>query len=224
MAGPIAHIFCALAFLNSNYNTIEDKQAFLLGTSFPDIRYLGVIERTQTHIPNIKWDDVVNEKSAFKAGLLFHSLVDQAREGYFESHGLYDIDIGVHPQFRSHVLKLFEDILLHDSISEWPKIVAYFDDILQEERAYPIAPESLQNWHAILQIYCAKKPGIHTLISFANNNQIKKKMGIEKLSQADIDCAEEGFTDTFNMLNKNETLIKIIHDFYSNCITILQSY
>ena len=38
MAAPAGHIFCALVFLNSGISDIKDKNALLVGTSFPDIR------------------------------------------------------------------------------------------------------------------------------------------------------------------------------------------
>ena len=50
MAAPIAHIFCALFLLNNNIIDVDNIQEFIIGTSFPDIRYLGVIERDTTHV------------------------------------------------------------------------------------------------------------------------------------------------------------------------------
>lgn len=60
MAAPIAHIFCALALLQQGKIKVADKQSFILGTSFPDIRYLEVIKRDQTHEKNVNWNDVIN--------------------------------------------------------------------------------------------------------------------------------------------------------------------
>ena len=79
MAGPIGHIVLALSLLNGPLAD-KDRAAFMLGTTFPDIRYLGVIERGKTHNNHATWQNVQTESSSFKAGMDFHALVDRGRE------------------------------------------------------------------------------------------------------------------------------------------------
>ena len=84
MPAPVTHILLALSILPLLPG--KDAQEFLLGTSFPDIRYLGVIDRKKTHDPKPSWQKVMQEKSSFKAGMEFHALADKIHDKYMSSH------------------------------------------------------------------------------------------------------------------------------------------
>ena len=164
MAAPVAHIFCALALLNSGKLKVDDKQAFILGTSFPDIRYLDIIKRAETHEKSVTWNDVVNAPSSFKAGILLHALLDRVREDYVKQHQLYDQL--PNNEYPVHILKFFEDILLYDYVTEWPHIITYFDTISQEEKTYDIAIPYLRIWHKLLQQYISQHPSVKQISGF----------------------------------------------------------
>jgi hypothetical protein len=110
MAAPIAQVYLALQILAEPLNGYFNEKEFLVGTSFPDIRYLKLIERTQTHYSNCTLDDIKKEKNSFKAGVLFHYFVDEKKEEYMLKNYIYE----QLPQFRfiSQSLKFAEDQLL----------------------------------------------------------------------------------------------------------------
>lgn len=163
MAGPIAHIFLALQALTF-YLPHHSSKEFIIGTSFPDIRYLKVIDRTETHCPNVTWNMVVNEPNSFKAGMLFHALVDIVREDYMEERAIYSTI--KKDRLVGHALKIVEDTLLREKIDTWDTLYSYFDAILPEERAFNIPEKQLKVWHAYIQEYCSYCSYTQTLKAF----------------------------------------------------------
>jgi hypothetical protein len=161
MAAPIAHIFLATQMLAGPFKGLFNEHEFIVGTSFPDIRYLKVVERTETHFTSVRLDDILQEKDSFKAGMLFHSYVDEQRESYILKHKIYE----QLPQFRftSQSLKFAEDEILkpHFDVALYS---AYFDDVLESELAYNISVEHVRSWHAFLQGYMRGDYSGHDLI------------------------------------------------------------
>ena len=80
MAAPITHIVLTDKIFQNHFKD-KNKADFYTGTVFPDIRYLGVIDRNKTHFKNLKISDVKKETS-FWAGFKFHSFLDEAREKF----------------------------------------------------------------------------------------------------------------------------------------------
>lgn len=178
MAGPVTHIVLALQALA----LMPDKnpQEFIIGTSFPDIRYLGVISREQTHFNNspISFDEVKREQDSFKAGMMFHVLVDQVREQEVIKQGLY----GMIPRstYAGSVLKLNEDILLHKYLQDLPLICSYFDTVLDQERAFGVDQQYLRAWHRMIQQFL-RNPSLEQAFSFMLKTA-KKRLRITKQS------------------------------------------
>jgi hypothetical protein len=164
MAAPIAHIFCALFLLDSGAIEVENKSAFIVGTSFPDIRYLGVIDRDQTHVENLTWNDVKNASTSFEQGCLLHSLLDEEREKFVVKYNLYDCF--PNSQFRTQILKFYEDILLYEAIKNWPEIADYFNNIFSEESVYGIKKNDLILWHNLLKQYLLHCPDVYQIFLF----------------------------------------------------------
>ncbi len=152
MAAPIAHIFLAIQMLAGPLSGLFNEKEFIIGTSFPDIRYLGVISRNVTHFSGVTIEDIMQEKDSFKAGMLFHSLVDRLREEYIVAHRFYSKI----PDFKliTQTLKYAEDEILR-SIFDSTVYVDYFDDILEQEKAYNISEKDIRTWHKYLQTYFA---------------------------------------------------------------------
>lgn len=149
MAAPIAHIFLAVQMLAGPLKHFNEKE-FIIGTSFPDIRYLNVIKRTQTHFENVKLADILKEKNSFKAGMLFHSFVDEQREKFIVEHKFYDKL--PHFKFTSQSLKFAEDEILK-SLFDISKYQSYFENILEDEKTFGIESDQIKNWHNFLQEY-----------------------------------------------------------------------
>lgn len=89
MAAPITHIILADKIFN-RYFADKDKRDFYVGTSFPDIRYMGIIKREKTHFIDLDIK-TLQQLPSFEAGMKFHSLVDIVRENYMRSRGVYSI-------------------------------------------------------------------------------------------------------------------------------------
>ncbi len=154
MAGPVAHIFCALMVLQSGALKVESEKEFIIGTSFPDIRYLAKLTRKDTH-KKATWTDVKNAKTDFEKGMYFHCLLDDAR--------IQKVEIACKkqmpyvPVMGCYLLKCFEDIILYDRVQNWPKILSYFDEVLQEQIDFGVPKETVQTWHTFIKRYCSKR-------------------------------------------------------------------
>lgn len=162
MAAPIAHIFLAIQMLMGPFKGMFDEKEFIIGTSFPDIRYLKVVERAKTHSSGVTLTDIMHEHDSFKAGMLFHSFVDEKREEYISRHELYQKI----PTFRfaTQALKLAEDKLLRAYFDISPYI-SYFNEILKQETDYHIRTEHIRVWHTYLQVYFQDACSVQEVIS-----------------------------------------------------------
>ncbi len=147
MAFPTTHIVLADLIFNKYFST-KNRKKFYIGTSFPDIRYLGVIEREKTHYNGLKLEDIVNE-DAFYAGLKFHSFVDEVREKFVNSQSGHFVTNC--SKYIATSIKFLEDELLRDKVNNWDEIIGYFDNIEEEELTFGIAQTYLKHWHNILQ-------------------------------------------------------------------------
>lgn len=228
MAAPIAHIFCALSLLNSGALNVDNVADFIVGTSFPDIRYLGVIKRSETHEKNITWNDVINAPNSFEQGRLLHSLLDESREEFIEQHHLYDLIPD--SQFRTQILKFYEDIILYGMIDNWSEIAHCFDNIPLEELDYGIENKNLKRWHNLLKDYVSKQPDANQILFFLQqrtNLDLEKekspfKRFIIRCKSAIINrIAYFKLRSTFNTLKKNKKLDRAIKLFYENINTLL---
>ncbi|MCA9770330.1 hypothetical protein KC460_03095 [Candidatus Dependentiae bacterium] len=202
MAGPIAHILLAMAVLQILPDKNQDE--FLLGTSFPDIRYLKVISREQTHNNSVTWRDIINEPSSFKAGMLLHALVDRERQLYMAKHEVYDFI----PKTRycSHALKLFEDKLLYEKISDynvtWQQVTNCFNNICPEEETFNIKKRHLWLWHTFLKLYCRYPGTMRFMNRFAGSIPLIHSAASTEIMQLML------------QFQKNEKLKTVIVDFY----------
>lgn len=153
MAAPITHIILAEKVFNQHFSNLS-KDKFLIGTSFPDIRYLRVIKREQTHSKNTLPEIKLAE--SFEAGRQFHCLLDTAREDWMQENDVYSLI----PESKliTQSLKLFEDELFYEKLSNWGEIINYFDNVTNEELKYLIQKDDILKWHKLLQYYFSQKP------------------------------------------------------------------
>jgi hypothetical protein len=161
MAAPITHIVLALQILSLLPSHFDIKE-FIVGTSFPDIRYAAKMDRKKTHFEPVSWTDVLNAPTAFHGGMLFHNLVDILRIKYFEPLFYHRLSL---QQYSTQYIRLFplamkiaEDKVLHDKTNEWQQIVHYFDTIYDAE--LEICPDArlVKKWHSELQNYLLHAP------------------------------------------------------------------
>lgn len=158
-AAPLMHLCLASKYLathGTKYSP-EQKNSFLRGTSFPDIRYLGGISRSKTHDGDATLENIYKTASPFEAGKKFHAWVDEVREQHVEEWKIYDKlkELGKLPQKQSALfLKLIEDaVLFNNTSNKTIDAIMLFSTIDPEEYQYGVSTEKLLRWHAILTIY-----------------------------------------------------------------------
>lgn len=150
MAAPITHILLAIQILPSLPD--KNEKEFIIGTCFHDIHYLNCLKRSNTYPKTFTFDDIKNEKSSFRAGLMFHMLVESNREKLMREKGVYKlVDKSI---ITPQALQFGEDVLFYNKVKEPSKIALYFDDILQEEiDLLKNKQEHLQTWHKAIKNY-----------------------------------------------------------------------
>ena len=114
MAAPITHIVLSGKIFDKYFSNFS-KEEFFIGTSFPDIRYLGIIDRHKTHFSNASLQEI-KQKNSFWAGLLFHSFVDAKEIEYMKLNKIYSLM--PHLKHVGHSFKFFEDELLYDKLEK----------------------------------------------------------------------------------------------------------
>lgn len=165
-AGPMMHVVLGEAWMAQHapeYDE-EQKKLFLLGTLFPDVRYLGTIERKKTHYRHVTLAQIQNEPSPFFRGVLLHSFVDEFREKWIKTNQTTDKIKELQGKRRTTFLKLVEDQILYPSQS-WMTIRRFLLTIPEEEKKYGLDDKTLTEWHTLLAIYFTASPEV-ILIKF----------------------------------------------------------
>ena len=162
MAAPITHIVLTVKVFD-RYFQDKDKQEFIVGTSLPDIRYLGAIERDKSHYKNMTLKEILKSGS-FDAGLKFHSLVDEVREKYMKNNNYYSL----FPKsaLLTQASKVFEDRVLYGKLNNWKEIVSYFNKIYKDELNFGISESAIEKWHKLLRNYFSHKPEDKNTVAF----------------------------------------------------------
>lgn len=160
-AGPIMHAVLAQRWLaiNAPEYTPEEKRLFILGSLFPDIRYLGVIKRNQTHFHGITLRKITEKDSAFERGILFHSYVDEFRDKKVRQLGIEKKFTQVPSRLQGTFLKLVEDQILHSQYN-WADCRVYLATIPEEEKKWNIDLQTLTQWHTGLTLYFTLFPSV----------------------------------------------------------------
>jgi hypothetical protein len=168
MAGPISHIVYAKKYFEKNPSNIN-KDEFILGCSFPDIRRISDgIKRQDTHFPSEDLVDLkINGKAnslnldftgltPFHAGWKFHLYCDMKREEILKEADFYSLDNTA--DFWSVPSKFLEDELLYHEYNNWEKIYLYFNHAPWIKPLPNVSRETFELWYAILAKYLEEKP------------------------------------------------------------------
>lgn len=161
MPWPATHILI-VEKVYARYFSHLDRKEFILGTSFPDIRYPASIDRTQTHFNRIPLSKIVT-KPAFNAGLYFHGFVDEIWNTFIRAHETLLFSAVPHNRAMFHTMKILQDRYLFTQSDDWQTIVDYFGTILPEESQFVVSQEMIQRWHTVLAHYLSKPPNIGDL-------------------------------------------------------------
>ncbi len=199
MATPITHIALTEKIFDKFFKDKERKD-FFIGTLFPDIRYLKVIDRYKTHYRGISIADLKNDES-FSAGVKFHSILDQARENFIVENDTYLL--GPKSKYITQSLKILEDEIYYQHIANWSIYINYLNEILQSEKDYGITEKDLEKWHSLLQQYFQSPPDEHTIIEFTRG------IGFS-------DEAAQEINENIVIMRANKKIIQIIKNLYKD--------
>ncbi|OGI29446.1 MAG: hypothetical protein A2288_01650 [Candidatus Moranbacteria bacterium RIFOXYA12_FULL_44_15] len=175
MASQVSHIVYAKKYfdrldkIGSDENNIPpkklDRDEFLLGCVFPDIRRIDSnITRKETHLKFDPVDLNFSKLSSFEAGWKFHLYCDMKREEILNAHKFYEI-AGA-GDFYGQAAKSLEDELVYDEYNNWEKIRHYFNNPPRIENGINVEIETFNLWYAILSKYFEKKPDEKSLRIF----------------------------------------------------------
>lgn len=157
-AAPVVHAYCAQLYFKTKQYTPREQELFMIGTLFPDIRYLAHIPRTRTHRKQVTLQEIRATKDPFEAGLLFHSYVDEQRERIAQREKVYDVLAFVPKGSKGHFLKAVEDELCYDRL-DVPSVLRAMNSYARNERNYKISSLYIHLWHFIIRNYLKQSPG-----------------------------------------------------------------
>jgi hypothetical protein len=150
MASQITHIVLADKLYPAYFDTF-DRDLFLLGNVFPDIRTPAHLDRQATHLPVQSVAEIQAAASAFMAGVLLHNLIDTVREDFVERQGAYDLFHAT--SFPPTIFKQFEDVELYDKLADWSGIIAALEGVPEQTAAFGVDEPVVRLWHRTLQAY-----------------------------------------------------------------------
>ena len=181
-----------------------DERKFYVGTVFPDIRYLGDIDRKKTHWENPQIGELDKIENDFELGMYVHSLVDIER-----NRVLKRLDIkGLIPQepMVFQVLKIIEDMVVYPLIEDWDEIISYFDQVLAEELEY-VSKEEAFAWHQKLEKYFSQPPSIKSVSDFLNHLVLTEQQ-------------KEEATRLFKKLKKDDEVKRVLGQVYKELFEV----
>jgi hypothetical protein len=182
MAAPITHIVLTKKIFHNVLHNY-DKKDFIIGTSFPDIRYLGTIDREKTHF-NVNNLEDINDENPFFAGMKFHALVDKVREDFLLSRNIYSYC--PESKYITQSIKFVEDKMLYEKIADWPVYQNYFDNILQEEIESDAGKDTVTQWHNLLKNYFANKPNEESIRNFVVKINLPESIAVEIINNVNL--------------------------------------
>jgi len=156
MPWPVTHVLTAEIFYDGFFSHLDHKE-FIIGTCFPDIRYPARLNRKSTHIKHLPLSDIQSQ-SAFQAGLLFHSYVDEMWNVIILHDNTQIFEEIPHDQPMIHTMKVLQDKYLYDCMKGWDRIADYFSEPLPEENTFGASEDMIQRWHNLLADYLRKPP------------------------------------------------------------------
>jgi len=178
----------------------------MLGTLFPDIRALKVIEREQTHFTGVTYDQIKQVPDSFRRGFLLHSLIDEVREDYVQSKGAYR---GLPTSYLTTVaLKVCEDIALYDKVKDWHEYIEYLNHFSHHEEQFGIPAGAIQTWHKLHGAFFANSPD-KNITTFAQGIGLGKEE-VDEVTRLMAIIRESKVVDTY------------LYDFYDNLEDLLE--
>jgi hypothetical protein len=168
-AAPATHVVFADMWLNEHRVTDSEERAeFIIGTLFPDIRYLGTIKRDETHEKNVTVEKILQSETPFLAGMRLHVFVDEKREKFLDKYGAISQLKEIDKEHRVLFLKMVEDEILWDNC-EWNQIIEMLQTIYPQQLLW-VDQDTAEKWHQEMIFYFRQRPSV-LLQQLAENNQ-----------------------------------------------------
>jgi hypothetical protein len=159
MASQVSHIVYAKRYFDQLENgKVEngfgklEKDEFLLGSVFPDIRRIDEsVSRRDTHLYFPVLDLDFSGLTSFEAGWKFHLYCDMRREEILNSYNFYDLPHTA--DFYNQPAKNVEDRVVYEKYDNWEKLVNYFNGVKFIDSGIGVEKETFGLWYAILAKY-----------------------------------------------------------------------
>ena len=179
MASQVSHIIYAHKFWEKYPLRDINKDEFILGSVFPDIRFIAEgIKRKDTHrrFKNLNLD--FSGMTSFEAGWKFHSYCDMKREEVLNKYNFFSLDGA--SDFAGRSNKLLEDELTYNTYHNWEKLIHYFNNPPKLSTGIDIPLETFDLWYAILSRYIERRPDKRSMLNFESKtlSSPEKAMGI----------------------------------------------
>ena len=200
MAAQVTHLALS-EMIFEKYLVKFNKKDFFIGTTFPDIRYLGHIRREKSHFNNISFTDILEQDNSFHAGILYHSFVDDFRENWMVKNNIYKLIPSTHR--ATQAVKLFEDRYYYRNINDWRQIISYYEDVLEDELGFDMNKEVVFKWHKALGSYFRATPTLDATANLINDIGMPSEIRDEILH-------------LIAQMEDNEQLIDIIKQFHDD--------
>lgn len=157
-AAPATHVYFAQIWLNDCYiHDLQSQKMFIVGTLFPDIRYLGTISREATHERGVTPEKIRTTQCLFCAGMRLHSFVDEVREKFIQKSKIMDHLHSIPKNVRVLFLKVLEDEILWDQVY-CQNVVEALDINYPQEVEAGVDLITAQKWHKELINYFSQRP------------------------------------------------------------------
>lgn len=155
-AGPVLHLWVAEKFCEIFSITGEDAVKIIIGTEFPDIRYLAHLPREATHPNIISFKEVIQSATPFECGMKLHAWLDIVRENFVLKANIYEEVLPYSEELKTTFLKCIEDEILSDYY-DGMRWVKHFDIALPEEMGFA-QREVVMKWHDFIQASLMMRP------------------------------------------------------------------
>lgn len=205
MASQISHIVYAKKYLDKYSSDKINEDKFILGTVFPDIRYITEnIKRNDTHSVFSPINLNFNKLTPFQAGWKFHLYCDIKREEILSRYNFYSLD-GT-DDFACASSKLLEDRIIYNRYNNWKELTDLFKnppEINTEIAPYlpaeisARADRAFKLWYATLAEYISQKP----------DSQSTKKLALRLPALAD---KSDDIIRSIDKLEKNKEAVGIL--------------
>lgn len=199
MASQISHVVYGRKIFSRYKDNNLSWPEFLVGTVFPDIRYIAKIDRKITHDFDVS-EEIAPNSSSFKVGMYVHSYVDEKREGILKKKGVYDLGLAKNWLFPT-ALKLAEDEIMYSKYHNWNEAVDALDTYYNEEYEYIPNKRIVEKWHNLNKRLFEAKPDAEAW------REMILKMGFEK--DVPVEVMEQ-----IGLIRNNNKIISILSEIY----------